>query len=301
MQEMEVLSNRSPPGIARPKVALSIFPRPPRRKVARARAGERLTPRAVPVRYTHPIVAKNTKTAPARRPVKARGTIPVPKVGHRPVRLPWYRNRQLQVIGGLIVLVVLGVAASQVVAWRHRVHEREADRKAVKAFNDRITAIQGQIIEPLNGIQAVPEQFRNGQIKADAYKDAAGKWLATFQRMASDLRSLRPPAELGPTRAHFEEAAVLFVDATRTYQLAAQTSEAPVRDEAILLAAREMNHAETMYTNALKELDAVKKRVGLPAGTQPSEPELPQEDVTPPTGQSSAPAPSAPAPGPTSP
>ena len=238
----------------------------------------------MPVRYTHPIVGKNTKTAPARRPVKARGTIPVPKVGHRAARLPWYRNRQVQLIGGLIVLVVLGVAASQVAAWRHRVNERAADRKAVKAFNDRITAIQGQIIEPLNGVQAVPEQFRNGQIKADAYNDATGKWLASFQRMASDLRSMSPPDELSATRAHFVESAVVFVDATRTYQLAA----------------REMNHAETMYTNALKELDTVKKRVGLPAGTQPSEPELPQEDVTTGTGQSApGAAPSAPAPAPT--
>ncbi|HEY8202831.1 MAG TPA: hypothetical protein VII47_15950, partial [Actinomycetota bacterium] len=200
---------------------------------------------------------------------------------------------------GLIVLVVLAVAASQVAAWRHRVNERAADRKAVKAFNDKITTIQGQIIEPLNGIQAVPAQFQNGQIKADAYKDAAGKWLASFQRMATDLRSMSPPAELSATRAHFVESAVVFVDATRTYQLAAQTSEAPVRDQAILIAGREMVHAETMYTNALKELDTVKRRVGLPAGNQPSAPELPQEDVTPPTAQSPpAAAPSAPPPAP---
>jgi hypothetical protein len=240
-------------------------------------------------------VSKNTKTVAPRRPVKAKGTIPAPKVGYRAARLPWYRNRQMQLILGLVTIVVLAVAASQVVGWRHRVAQRAADKRAVKAFDDKITAIQNEIIEPLNGIQAVPAQFQNGQIKADAYKESAGKWLTAFQKMASDLRSMSPPAELAAPRAHFVESAVVFIDAVRTFQLAAQTSEAPVRDEAILLAAREVNHAETMYTNALKEVATQKKRVGLPTGSLPETPELPQEDVTPSSGQPST-APSMPAP-----
>jgi hypothetical protein len=238
-------------------------------------------------------VAKNSKTAPARRPVKAKGTIPAPKVGYRAARKPWYKHRQIQVIGGLIVIVVLAVAASQIVAWRNRVNERNADRRAVRAFEDKVTAIQGQIIEPLNGIQAIPPQFQNGQITADVYREAAQKWLATFQRMAGDLRSMNPPEELAATRAHFVESAVIFIDAVRTFQLAAQTTEAPVREQAILLASREVNHAETMYTNALKELATQKERVGLPTGTMPETPQLPEEDVAPPTGQSPPAAPPA--------
>jgi hypothetical protein len=245
-------------------------------------------------------VGKSSKGAPPRRPVKAKGTIPTPRVGHRAARKPWYKHRQIQLIGGLVALVVIGLAATQVVAWRHRVSERNADRRAVKTFDDKIQALQGDLIEPLNGIQAVPDQFQNGQIKADDYKAAAQKWLATFQRTATELRSLSPPAELTATRAHFVESAVIFVDAVRTFQLAAQTTEPAVRDEAILLAKRETNHAETIYTNALKELAKEKKRVGLPAGSLPDTPELPQEDVAPQPAASPAPAPTAaPAPAPT--
>lgn len=249
-------------------------------------------------------MGKNSKTIPARPPVKAKGTIPAPKVGHRASRKPWYRHGQIQLIVGLIVVVVLGVAASQIVAWRHRVDERAADKKAVKMFDDKVTATQNQITDPLNGIQALPEQFRNGQITADVYKDATGKWLSAFQRMASDLRSTNPPPDVAPTRAHFVESAVIFVDAVRTYQLAAQTTEPPVRDQSILLADREVKHATTMFTNALKELETHKKRVDLPTGSLPTEPELPQEDVAPATGQAPpAAAPSSPAPAtaPTSP
>lgn len=227
-------------------------------------------------------MGKNPKGAPTRRPVKAKGTIPTPRVGHRATRKPWYKHRQIQVIGGLIALVVLGLAVSQVIAWRHRVSERNAEKKTVKMFSDKIDALQGEIIEPLNGIQVLPDQFKSGQVKADDYKAAAQKWLATFQRMATELRSLNPPAELAAVRAHFVESAVLFIDTVRTFQLAAQTTEPPVRDEAILLAQRENNHAQTMYTNALKELAKEKKRVGLPAGSLPDTPDLPQEDVAPP-------------------
>jgi hypothetical protein len=247
-------------------------------------------------------VAKNTKTVQSRPPVKAKGTIPAPKVGFRAARKPWYRHGQTQLILGMILLVVIGVTASQVVAWRHRVNDRAAEKKAVKTFDDKVTAVQGQIIEPLNGIQAVPSQFQNGQITPDAYKDAAGKWLTTFQRMASDLRSANPPPALAANRAHFVESAVLFVDAIRTFQLAAQTAEPPVRDQALLIAGREVNHATVTFTNALKELEAQKKRVGLQTGALPEEPELPQEDVQPSTGQPSTPTtpaspPAAPAPG----
>ena len=236
-------------------------------------------------------MGKNSKGAPPRRPVKAKGTIPAPRVGHRATRRPWYKHRQIQLIGGLIAVVVIVLAVTQFMAWRDRVSTRESERKAVKTFDDKLQALQGELIEPLNGIQAVPDQFQNGQIKADDYKAAAQKWLATFQRTATELRSLSPPADLVTTRAHFVEAAVIFVDAVRTFQLAAQTTEPAVRDEAILLAKRETNHAETIYTNALKELATAKKAVGLPAGSLPDAPELPQEDVAPQPAASPVPAP----------
>jgi hypothetical protein len=225
-------------------------------------------------------VGKN-KGAPARRPVKAKGTIPAPRTGYRAARKPWYKHRQFQVVGGLIVLVLLGFAVYQFTSWRDRVEARDKEKKAVKAFNDKVQAIQGDITDPLTDMSTKPEQFKNGQIKADEYTTAAQGWLAKFQDMATELRSQNPPAGLQDVRARMVESSVIFIDAIRTYQLAAQTGEPSVRDQAVLLASRAREHAMTIYGNALWGLNNEKKRVGLPTSEFGDAPQLPQEDVQP--------------------
>jgi hypothetical protein len=77
------------------------------------------------------------------------------------------------------------------------------------------------------------------------------------------------------------ESSVIFIDAIRTYQLAAQTGEPSVRDQAVLLASRAREHAMTIYGNALWGLNNEKKRVGLPTSEFGDAPQLPQEDVQP--------------------
>jgi type II secretory pathway pseudopilin PulG len=250
-------------------------------------------------------VGKN-KSAPTRRPVKAKGTIPVPRVGHRPHRRAWYKNRQVQVMGALIGVILIGFAVYQVKTWRDRTNAAKEERQAVEAFNRKMQEIQGTISTPYGEMLATPEQFRNGQISVDDYRKKAQEWLAAFQRMATEYRSQNPPQSLLDARARLVEAAVLWIDATRTFQLAAQTTEPAVRDQAILLASRLANQADQVYTNGLKALSREQRRVGLDAGTDSAEIDTPvilDEDAggTPPAEPTPAPAatpPASPAPSP---
>jgi type II secretory pathway pseudopilin PulG len=246
-------------------------------------------------------VGKN-KSAPARRPVKAKGTIPVPRVGHRPPRRAWYKNRQTQLIGALIGIILAGFAVYEVKAWRDRTNAAKQERQAVEGFNRKMQEIQGTISTPYGEMLAVPEQFKNGQISVDDYRKKAQEWLAAFQRMASGYRSQNPPRSLLDARARLVEAAVLWIDATRTFQLAAQATEPAVRDQAILLASRLANQADQIYTNGLKALAREQRRVGLDAGSGSAEIDTPvilDEDAggTPPA----EPPPAEPAPAPTAP
>jgi hypothetical protein len=226
-------------------------------------------------------VGKN-KSAATRRPVKAKGTIPAPRVGHRPLHQAWYKNRQMQIMTGMIAIVLIGFGIYQFTTWRDRVHARESEQKAIKAFNDKMQQIQGTITTPFGEMLATPEQFKNGQITADVYRQKAQEWLATFQRMATEYRSQNPPQSLLDARARLVEAAVLWIDAIRTFQVAAQTTEPAVRDQVILLATRQTNQAQSVYTNGLKALARENRRVGLPKGSDEAQIDTPliaDEDV----------------------
>ena len=245
-------------------------------------------------------MGKNPKRSPPRRPVKAKGTIPAPKVTPRRTRRVWYKQRQVQIVGGIVLLALLGFGVQQFFAWRSRSKAAETERRAVTTFFNALQILQTDREESLRAMAVSPDAFKNGQITAEDYKAQAQKWLSFFQRMASELRSQSPPASLLDVRARFVESTVIYIDAVRTFQMAAQATDVAVRDQAILLGQREAAHAGTIFENAVVALQKERVRVGLAeeGEARVSTPSLPEEDVQP--GTDTAP-PAQPPPAPPSP
>lgn len=229
-------------------------------------------------------MAKGKKT-PARRPVKARGSLPAPRVAptRRP-RVVWYRRRRIQIAGGvfLVGLVALGV-------WLFldaRAEAREA-RRAVERFDRAVSAMVASASDALGEMSSAPEEFRTGSLPADEFLKRTEAWLTALRQVDSRLRARAVPGSLTESRALLVQGIVLFIDAAKSFQAAAKLTDAPLRDDAIGQGRNVALHAAAVFAMGRRELLKAKQEIGLPISEAErpllqQEIQLPTEEAPPP-------------------
>lgn len=241
-------------------------------------------------------MARTSKNAPTRRPAKAKGTLPAPKVGPRRLLVPWHRRTPFRVAGGVVIVSLLGVAAWQVLRVRAGAAERREAQGAVRQFERRLNLLQSSLQEVAESMSSDPERFRSGEMPAEEFKAATDTWLQEFRRMVGELQGRQVPPELEESKALYIQGATIYIDAIKAFQLAAAAEDPALREQAIDHGSTVFYHAGFVLGNGQRALQEEKRRLGIDQGAA-GEPldlpiQIPQED---PPGRP-APAPS-PAPG----
>lgn len=204
------------------------------------------------------------KTEPTRRPVKARGALPAPRVAPRRVRVPVHRRRPVQIVAILLILVIAGVTFQQVSQARDEAAERAAKKSAVRGF---VNSFRAKVETPVNKVvgemSQVPEQFRSGSTDAASFKTKTDEWLKALRDAATSLAEKEVQPSLEETRALFHHGAILFIDAVKVYQSAAVQTDVGQRD-ALLDEGRNLtDHAGKVFGLGIRALIIEQTRAGL--------------------------------------
>src|SRR5918992_140179 len=110
------------------------------------------------------------KAEPTRKPVKARGALPAPKVAPRRVRLPIYKRRPIQIIALILLLIIGIIVFQQVRKARAEAAEKRQERRAIRRFDSGVRLLETTITRARSEMSTVTEQFKTGQMNSDAFK-----------------------------------------------------------------------------------------------------------------------------------
>lgn len=230
-------------------------------------------------------MSSKKKTEPTRRPVKARGALPAPRVAPRRVRVPVHRRRPVQVVALLLVLILAGITFQQVSNARDESAARAAEKRAVRRFDTSVKVLESPITKAVGEMSQFPEQFRTGATDATTFRAKTDEWLKTFRETAASLAEKTVDESLEESRALFHSGTVLFIDAAKVFQAAAGETDVSQRDNLLNEGRNLTDHAGKIFGLGKRSLIIEKTRVGIPDDEkaqfvdQPIP--LPQEDVPP--------------------
>ena len=207
-------------------------------------------------------MAGKKKAEVTRRPVKARGSLPAPRVAPRRVRLPIYKRRPVQIVGGVVLLILLLIGFLQFRKAQQRAEARRNEKSAVRRFDSSIKLIETSIQTPRSEMSTVPEQFNGGQMDANAFKAKTDEWLKALRDASKKLSEKDPPSGLEETRALLYQGVIGYIDATKTFQIAA-AAEGELRKKGVDEGRNLTDHAAKLFGLGKRELIKQKKRVGL--------------------------------------
>lgn len=208
-------------------------------------------------------MAKRRRGTDVRRPIRAKGALPAPKVSPARVHVVWHKRRSVRALLVVVGVVALALAAWQFMRARSRAEERAAERREVRQFERSVTVAGGNLNKVLTEMASVPDQFKAGQVSAADFKVKTEEWLTSLRELDGTLRSRETPQGLLDARASLLQGVVLFIDAAKVFQLAADSTDASVRDRAVAQGRNLLMHASSVYQVGQLALAREKVRVGL--------------------------------------
>ncbi|MFN2609411.1 MAG: hypothetical protein ABR507_00815 [Actinomycetota bacterium] len=235
-------------------------------------------------------MAKTAKKAPTRKPIKARGALPTPKVAPKRVRRKWYQRRETQMFGAVLVLVLLGVGLKVFTDVRKSTRSQADQVKATKRFDNKVTLAQTGMQDVFSGINSAPQDFKSGKMSADDFKKQTTIWLEKLRTLDAKLREPVPavPAELQEAQAHFVDGTLIYIDAVKSFQIAGAAPDTATRDAAIQQGSNLISHGTAVYGLAQRLMQKLKLSLGIvKRSATTSDPltgpiQLPQEEAPPP-------------------
>lgn len=252
-------------------------------------------------------MAKTKQPAP-RKPVKARGSLPSPRVAPARDTTPWYQKTPFRVILALVALAAIALTAKFVLDARERAEERRRDVRAIGQFERRVQDLNLEIEPMYQELSQAPGAFLAGELPEEEYRTQAENWVDSFRRLNQGIRSVEAPEDLEglqEAKASYVQATTIYVDAAKMFVAAADTPDPAARERAAVLARNTFLHAAAVYGMGDREMVRLRNEYDLndPASELPP-PSLPEEEVPlppPPAPAEPGPAtvePPAPAPGP---
>ncbi|MGH2772358.1 MAG: hypothetical protein ACRDIU_04380 [Actinomycetota bacterium] len=244
-----------------------------------------------------------SKNAPARKPVKAKGAVRAPKTAPERPPAQWYRRKGFRLVAAIVAAVLLLILIKVGFDARKRANARRDEAQAVQRFDRRVKTLIVPVQEVIETSSKSSGEFTGGIVPKENFSKFTEDWLAAVRKFDSALRNRKIPASLGEledARALYVQAAVVYLDAIKSYQLAAKL-EPPARDDAIKHASNLMAHGQSIVAlgdrvvERLKiRYDLVEPQVAVPGqpATDPSVPpiQLPAEEAPPPAPAAPDPA-----------
>lgn len=219
-------------------------------------------------------MAKTSKKAPPRKPVKARGALPAPRVApRRRPRVVWYRRRWVQVLAALVLIGMIAGTASVALAARKRSEDRKEQLEEINKFDKAVQLLQSPLQSTVQAMGEAPQSFQIGFITAADFQAQTDTWVTEFRKLDEGLRKRKIPAGmrgLEEARASLVQGTVLYIDAAKQFKVAALIPDQAGRDLALQNGNALINHATSVYGMGQRTLAKEKQRLGekLPEGQQ---------------------------------
>ena len=234
-------------------------------------------------------MAKSAKNAPPRKPVRARGALPVPKSAPKRSRSAWYMLPGYQLVAIAVGIALIGTFLKVGGDWLHSRKDRQANTQAVRKFDQKYQLAKAPASQILPGLAGISGDIKSGKLTAADLKKQTDGWLAELRKLDTSLRSATiPPTlpELDEVRAALVQGNVVGIDAVKGIQLAAANADAGAKEQALKLVLNVAGHSQNITTAAEAKLAALKVRFGVgrrPAASSDTAPgpapiQLPSEE-----------------------
>lgn len=247
-----------------------------------------------------------TKQPAPRKPVKARGALPAPRVAPQRDTTPWYQRTRFRVLMALAGLVIIAVGVKMVLDARERAEERRRDVRSIEQFERRVQDLNLDIQAVYEQLSLAPGQFLAGVLPEADYRTQAESWIEDFRELNTGIRNAEVPDDLETlveAKAHYVQATTIYIDAAKVFLSAAHIPDPAQREASTVLGRNLFLHAAAVYGMGDREIVRIKNEFDLndPEAELPA-PQLMEEEVPipppppPAPGDPSTVAPPAPAP-----
>ena len=220
-----------------------------------------------------------SKSTPSRPPVKAKSSLPAPKVAPKRTYVAWYRRRPVQVVLGLVVLLVAFIVVSSGLRTWHHHQATMRVKSQVKAFDATYKTAITPLGNFLTQVNNTPQQFAGGLMPQATYVSQTAQWEATFNALFSQLSNAKPPRAMQGVRGLLVQGTDIFLDGIKVFQAAAATTDTTQRTNLIDQGRNIIFHATSVFKNATVEeakvVDAYHLPTGAPAGSLSELPDAP--------------------------
>jgi hypothetical protein len=173
---------------------------------------------------------------------------------------------------GVVVLGLLALGVWRGLSFWHHHRATARTKAAVKVFDGQFHAA----VTPLNTVfsqeNTVPQSFLVGSVSQTAYVSQTAQWLTTLRAFSSQMAATKPPQPMLKPRAEIVDAANLFIDAVKDFQLAGTTTDGKARTQLVQQGNNTWSHATAVLEAALEDEAIVlhNYRLPLPSGVTPS-------------------------------
>lgn len=229
-------------------------------------------------------MAKTTKNAPVRKPIKARGALPVPRQAPKRSFVPWYRRRGNQVIGGIVALALVGLGIKMGLDIKDRSETKKQNIAAVRRFENKLQLLQSPMQDIFTAMNQAPKEFLDGKLSPEDFKEQTETWLTEMRKLDSGLRQREiPPNQVAliEARALLVRGTVVYIDGIKSYQLASTLTDPAARQQAVALGNNTIAHGTSVFGMGQRAIEDLKKRYGLVKDDILGPVDLPPEEAPP--------------------
>lgn len=229
-----------------------------------------------------PVMAK-TKQPPARRPVKARGALPSPRVAPQRDLTPWHGKTGIRIVMAVVALALIGFIVNLVMDARDRAADRRQEARSVEQFERRVTDLNQKNSAIYEQLSQVPGAFLAGVLPVEEYRKATEGWVTSFRELNQGIRNLEAPNDferLVEAKASYVQGTTLYIDAAKVFVAAAAIADPAEREKATVLGRNLFLHGTSVYAEGDRSITVLKNEYELNDPPAPvPEPAQPEEEV----------------------
>ncbi len=163
--------------------------------------------------------------------------------------------------------------------------DTEQERRAVRRFENSANLLFTGLSETVNDMSTKPTELGAGIMPPDQFQATTEEWIKKLREVNVSLREKKIPSELNEARSLSVHSVLFFLDAAKSFKLAAQVPEGETRVAAIANGENLMSHAQSLIALFQREMNRVKLELGMVSQTEAglNQPiELPPEEKEPP-------------------
>lgn len=223
------------------------------------------------------------KQPPARKPVKARGALPSPRVAPQRDNTPWHGKTGVRIVMALVALALVAFIVNLIMDARERAADRRQEARAVEQFERTVVNLNTKSSAVYEQLSQVPGAFLAGALPVEEYRKATEGWVTSFRELNQGIRNLGTPEDfdrLTDAKAHYVQGTTIYIDAAKVFAAAAAITDPAEREKAAVLGRNLFLHATSVYAEGDRVVAEMKNEYEIndPPSPVPA-PALPEEEV----------------------